>query len=81
MADNTTIQFYGSKIRNCVVFKIKTDYGLEFVPKENMRLLDSTKEDNDKDKCYRCTVTLLIIVIRKHQKCYLGLYQINSWKN
>ena len=50
MADNTPIQFYGSKIRNCVVFKIKTGYGLEFVPKENMRLLDSTKEDNDKEK-------------------------------
>ena len=47
-------------------------YGLEFVPKENMRLLDSTKEDNDKDKYYKCTVTLLIIVIRKHRKCYPG---------
>ena len=49
-ADNLPIQIYISKIKNRVVFKIKTDYKLELLSKETMRLLGSPEKVMAKDK-------------------------------
>ena len=51
--ENPPVQIYVSKIKNRIVFKIKTDYKLELLTPETMKLLGSTKKhkkDVDKDK-------------------------------
>ena len=50
MTENTPIRIYPNKIENRIVFKIKTDYKLELLTPETMRLLTNTKKDVDKDK-------------------------------
>ena len=50
LTENWPIQVYPNKIRNRIVFKVKTDYKLEFLSSETMKLLGSTKKDVDKDK-------------------------------
>ena len=50
MAENPAIQIYPNKIKNRIVFKIKTGYKLELLSPETMNLLGSTKKDVDKDK-------------------------------
>ena len=39
-----------NKIKNRIVYKIKTNYNLELLSPETMKLLGSTKKDVDKDK-------------------------------
>ena len=43
-------KFYENKIENIIVFKIRTDYKLELLSPETMKLLGSTKKDADQDK-------------------------------
>ena len=43
IADNLSIHIYINKIKNRVVFKIKTGYKLELLSKETTRSLGSTK--------------------------------------
>ena len=50
MAENPAIQIYPNKIKNRIVFKIKTGYKLKLLSAETMKLLGSTKKDVDKDK-------------------------------
>ena len=50
IADNPPVQIYVSKIKNRIVFKIKTGYKLELLSPETMKLLGSTKKDVDQDK-------------------------------
>ena len=50
LAENPPIQIYPKKIKNRIVFKIKTRYKLEFLSPEATKLLGSTKKDVDKDK-------------------------------
>ena len=50
LAENPPIQIYPNKIKNRTAFKIKTDYKLELLTPETMKLLGSTKKDVDKDK-------------------------------
>ena len=50
MAENPPIQIYPNKIKNRIVFKVKTGYKLQFLSLETMKLLESTKKDVDKDK-------------------------------
>ena len=50
MTENPPIQIYSNKIKNRIVFKIKTGYKLELLTPETMRLLGSTKKDVDSDK-------------------------------
>ena len=50
MTENPPIQIYPNKIKNRIVFKIKTGYKLELLTLETMRLLGSTKKDVDADK-------------------------------
>ena len=44
------IQIYPNKIKNRIVFMVKTGYKLELLSPETMKLLGSTKKDVDKDK-------------------------------
>ena len=50
LTENLSIQIYPNKIKNRIVFKIKTGYKLELYTPETMRLLGSTKKDVDSDK-------------------------------
>ena len=50
IADNPPVQIYVNKIKNRIVFKIKTGYKLELLSPEAMRLLGSSKKDIDQDK-------------------------------
>ena len=44
ITDNPPVQIYMNKIKNRIAFKIKAGYKLEFLTKELMRLLGSSKE-------------------------------------
>ena len=50
LTDNPPVQIYPNKIKNRIVFKIKTGYKLELLTPETMKLLGSTKKDVDSDK-------------------------------
>ena len=50
IADNPPVQIYPNKIKNRIVFEIKTGYKLEWLSPETMKLLGSAKKDVDKDK-------------------------------
>ena len=50
LTKNPPIQTYPNKIKNGIVFKIKTGYKLELLTPETMRLLGSTNKDVDSDK-------------------------------
>ena len=49
LAKNPPIQIYPNKIKNRIVFKIKTGCKLELLSLETVKLLGSTKQDDDKD--------------------------------
>ena len=67
LTENPPIQIYPSKIKNRIVFKIKTGYTLELLTPETMRLLGSTKKDVDSDKNSE-----------NSQKFYLVLFRVNN---
>ena len=50
MTDNSPINIYANKIKNRIVFKIKTGYKLELLTLETMKLLGSTKKVLDKEE-------------------------------
>ena len=50
LTENPSIQIYANKIKNRIVFKIKTGYKLELLTLETMKLLGSTKKVVDKNK-------------------------------
>ena len=50
LTENFPAQIYPDKIKNRIVFKIKTGYALELLSLETMKLLGSTKKDVDQDK-------------------------------
>ena len=50
LTENSPVQIYPNKIKNRIVFKIKTRYKLELLTPETMKLLGSTKKDVDSDK-------------------------------
>ena len=50
LTENPQIQIYPNKIKNRIVFKIKTGYKLKLLTPETMKLLGSTKKVVDKDK-------------------------------
>ena len=49
-AENPPIQIYPNKIKNRIVFKVKTGYKLELLSSEAKELLGTTGKDIDKDK-------------------------------
>ena len=50
LTENPPVQIYPNKIKNRIVFKIKTGYKLELLSLETMKLLGITKKDVDQDK-------------------------------
>ena len=50
MADNSPVKMYVNKTKNRIAFKIKTDYKLELLSAETMRLLRKSKKDIDQNK-------------------------------
>ena len=50
LTENPPVQIYPNKIKNRIIFKIKTGYKLELLTPETMKLLGSTKKDVDSDK-------------------------------
>ena len=50
LTENPPVQIYVNKIKNKIVFKIKTGYKLELLTPETMKLIGSSKEDVDKNK-------------------------------
>ena len=50
LAENPPIQIYPNKIKNRIVFKIKTGYELDLLTLETTKLLGGTKKDVDSDK-------------------------------
>ena len=50
LTENQPVQIYPHKIKNRIVFKIKTGYKLELLTLETIKLLGSAKKDVDKDK-------------------------------
>ena len=50
LTENPSVQIYPNKIKNRIVFKIKTGYKLELLTPETMKLLGSTNKVADKDK-------------------------------
>ena len=45
ITENPSLQIYPNKIKNSIVYKIKTGYKLELLTPETMRFLGSTKKD------------------------------------
>ena len=50
MIENLPVQIYPNKIKNRIVFKIKTGYKLQLLSPETMKLSGSSKKDVDKNK-------------------------------
>ena len=50
LAENPLIQTYPYKIKNRIIFKVKTGYKIELLSLETMKLLGSTKKDFYRDK-------------------------------
>ena len=50
MTENPPVQIYPNKIKNKIIFKIKTGCKLELLTPETMKLLGSGKKDVDKDE-------------------------------
>ena len=48
--DNPSVQIYVNKIKNRIIFKIKTGYKLVLLSLKTMRLLGSSKKDVDQNK-------------------------------
>ena len=93
IADNPLVQIYVNKIKNRIVFKIKTGYKLELLTEETMQLLGSSKTVIDKNKdgemVPRLQTVEVVLVhcnlvnnnINKQLKCYLSLCQTNNLVN
>ena len=50
IADNSAVQIDVNKIKNRIVFKVKTCYKLELLSEETMKFLGNSKKDVDQDK-------------------------------
>ena len=50
IGENAPILIYANTLNNRIVFKIKSEYKLELLSKETMKLLESTKDTIDVDK-------------------------------
>ena len=55
LTEDSAIEIYPNKIKNRIVFTIKTGYKLELLSPETMKLSRSTKKNVDQDKNERCT--------------------------
>ena len=91
LTENPPIQIYLNKIKDRIVFKIKTGCKLELLTPKTMKLLGSKKRDVDSDKnsenvpklesaevvLVHCN--LVKMIINTHQKFYSVLFRINNF--
>ena len=73
LTENAPVQIYPNKIKNRIVFKIKTGYKLELLTPETMKLLGSTKKDVDKNKDGE--------IVPKLESVVVALVHCNLFKN
>ena len=90
LTENLQVQMYPNKIKNRIVFKIKTGYKLELLTPETMRLLESGEKDVDEGKdgenvsnqnlleLFQCIVIQSKIIFNTIQKFCLLLPQTNN---
>ena len=90
LTENPPVQIQVNKIKNRIVFKIKTRYKLEFLTPETIKLLGNARKDVDKDKdgeivprlesaqVFQCTVIQSKMIINTHQKFYSLLFQTKN---
>ena len=79
LTKNQPIQIYPNKIKNRILFKIKTGYKLELLTLETMKLLGSTKKDLDSDKNSKNVPKLESVeVVLVHCNLVKNDYQIAS---
>ena len=89
--ENLPVQVYPNKIKNRIVFKIKTGYRLELLTPETRRLLGSTRKGVDQDKGSENmpkleSVKVILVhcnllskaIINTQQKFYLLLFQTKN---
>ena len=93
LTENPSIQIYPSKIKNRIIFKIKSSYKVELLTPETMKLSGSTKKVVGKDKngenvpkiesvefvLVHCNLVKMIINITR--RYYLRLYLIKNLVN
>ena len=89
LTENLSAQIYPNKIKNKIVFKIKTGYKLELFTPETMRLLGSTNKgvnkDKDSEKVPKLASVEIVLVHcnlvkndYQHQTLYLLLFQTKN---
>ena len=93
MNTTTTIQICPNKIKNWIIFRVKSGYKLELLTPEKTKLLGSTKKEVNKDKngenvpklesievvLVHCN--LVKMIVNNHQKFYLLLFQTKNTVN
>ena len=75
LAENPPIQIYPNKIKNRIVFKVKTGCKLELFSQDTMKLLASTKKDVDKDKDGDVPILESVEVVLVHCNLVNNTYQ------
>ena len=89
LTENLSAQIYPNKIKNKIIFKIKTGYKLELFTPETMRLLGSTNKgvnkDKDSEKVPKLASVEIVLVHcnlvkndYQHQTLYLLLFQTKN---
>ena len=79
LTENPPIQIYPNKIKDRIVFKIKTGYKLELLTPETMKFLGSTKKDVDSDKDSETVPKLESVeVVLVHCNLFKNDYQNSS---
>ena len=77
--ENSPIKSYFNKIKNRIVFKIKTGSKLEFLIEETMKLLRSSKKEIDNNKDSELVPRLEIVdVVLMHSNLVSNNYQQES---
>ena len=75
LTENPPIQIYPNKIKNRIVFKVKTGCKLELFSQDTMKLLASTKKDVDKDKDGDVPILESVEVVLVHCNLVNNTYQ------
>ena len=78
LTENPPVQIYVNKIKNRIVFKIKTGYKLELLTLETMKLLWSRKKDVDKDKDRKNVPKSASVEVEVHYNLVKNDYQQTS---
>ena len=78
LAENPPIKIYPNKIKNRIVFNIKTEYNLELLSSETLKLFGSTKKDVDQDKDGDVSKLESVEVVLVHWNLVKNNYQSGS---